>query len=262
MMSDKEIKDAINSGKLIIKPFLLNYLQPSSYDLRLGPIAYLGGKTESIDIEHTKQLSIQPGQFALVTTLEEIKMPPDMAAHIGMSSRLTRKGLLLLHGVQIDPGFEGKLVLGLYNASPRELGIQYTQRFCTIVFHRLGTPSEKPYKPSTEELEGVIPWEDIQYIQALAKPTRTLSELDGSVRKLEQKVNDLSNGIVQIHSESLPKLSKDLTDQILIVKKDIEKSISTLQSWVQWGGATFLAIFCLFAGVVIYFLFDLAKAIP
>ena len=34
---------------------------------------------------------------------------------IGMRSALARMGLILLHGMQIDPGFEGHLRFGLYN---------------------------------------------------------------------------------------------------------------------------------------------------
>ena len=104
MMSDKEIKAAIDSGQLVIDPFLLECLQPSSYDLSLGEVGYLSGETRTIDIEG-EGLELRPGQFALVTTCEKLTMPQDMSAYIGVSSEWIRKGLLLLHGLQVDAGF-------------------------------------------------------------------------------------------------------------------------------------------------------------
>jgi len=255
MMSDQEIKDAIESGQLVIEPFFADCLQPSSYDLSLGGFAYLSGKVEKIDVEH-KDLDLLPGQFALVITYEKLKMPADIAGYIGISSRWTRKGLLLLHGLQIDPGFEGRLVLGLFNASPRPLKITYKERFCTVSFHKLGLPSERPYESSSEQVRGVIPGEDVRYIQKLPR-TRTIAELDQSIDKLEKTIDGLSDRITSVQ--------EDLTSQISAMKDELKyhfnERISTLQTWVQWGGAILLGIFTLFAGAIIYFLFDLARAI-
>jgi deoxycytidine triphosphate deaminase len=53
-----------------------------------------------------------------VTTHENLHLPHDIAGHIGVKSYYTRKGIVILSGLQIDPGFEGVLVIGMYNASP------------------------------------------------------------------------------------------------------------------------------------------------
>jgi len=42
------------------------------------------------------------------------------AAHTGMRSYYVRKGIAILSGIQIDPGWDAPLVLGLANLS-REL---------------------------------------------------------------------------------------------------------------------------------------------
>jgi hypothetical protein len=45
-----------------------------------------------------------------------------------------------------QPGFEGVLVIDLYNASPRGLTIECFTPFCTLLeFHRLTRPAQSPF---------------------------------------------------------------------------------------------------------------------
>ena len=123
IMRDVEIISSVMKGEIIVDPFISEHVQAASYDLCLGEQAYVSGKERGINIREHSGLELKPGQFAVVITDERIRLPSDVSADIGISSYWTRKGLLLLHGPQIDPGFEGRLVFGLYNAStrPREV---------------------------------------------------------------------------------------------------------------------------------------------
>jgi len=62
-----------------------------------------------------------------------------------MRTYYTRKGLAVLSGLQIDPGWNGILVLGLANLSPRSVTLDYKDTLCTIEIHRLNRPAEKAY---------------------------------------------------------------------------------------------------------------------
>ncbi len=193
LMIDSEIKQAIRDGSIVMQNYAEEQVQPSSYDMRVGDRAILSGNEIEIDTKKEKGVIIRPGCFAIITTLENIKMPNDIAGHIGVKSYYTRKGLILLAGLQIDPGFSGVLVLGVYNASPRNLTMDYMTPFCTIEFHKLSGPVEKPYANSYEQRRGEIPRVDKDYLRTIE--TQSLSELSENMRTLTMNVSTLTRTV-------------------------------------------------------------------
>jgi dCTP deaminase len=190
LMTDREIKKAIQSNLIRMDNYSPDCLQPTSYDMRVGDRAFLSGNDIEIDVKAEKGIKIKPGQFALITTFENIKMPDTIAGHIGVKSYFTRKGLILLAGLQIDPGFEGVLVLGVYNASPRTLVLDYLAPFCTIEFHQLSGPVEKAYISSSEQREGGMPRIDKDYLRTIE--TESLSDISKNLKSLTENVNRLT----------------------------------------------------------------------
>lgn len=190
LMTDGEIKKAIEDKKLIMNNYSEDCLEPSSYDMRVGNKAVVSGKDKEIDVKKEQGVVIHPGEFAIITTFENVKMPPDIAGHIGVKSYYTRKGLILLAGLQIDPGFEGVLVLGVYNAAPRRLTLDHLSSFCTVEFHQLSGPVEKPYEGSIEQTKGEIPRVDKDYLRTIE--TQSLSEIAENLRTLTINVSNFA----------------------------------------------------------------------
>ena len=174
-------------------------LQPASYDIRLGDRALLSRGEQEIDFskEGVKQLKIGPGDFALVLSKEKFKMPLNMVGHIGGKSQLGRRGLTLQAGLQIDPGFDGYLVMGLYNASPKNLYLEHEQPFATVDFYKLSTPVEEGFVAQGDLQEalrvGRIPRIDKDYLRELE--TMSLSEIQSDLRKLTQNVTALTRDL-------------------------------------------------------------------
>ncbi|MBW2984500.1 dCTP deaminase [Candidatus Woesearchaeota archaeon] len=207
LLTDNEIKEAIKTKGIEIAPFDGEHcLQPASYDLRVGKRAIITKsmgleelkkkveKEESteIDVEKAGSMTVPAGGFALVTTLEKIKFSNLYAGHIGMRSFFTRKGLSILSGLQIDPGFEGTLVLGLCNLSPRQLTLDYEDRIATIEIHKLNKATAKPYigKYTEEQMEGKIPQQDKYYLRTIE--TMSMSDLTKSLLTLSGNIDKLS----------------------------------------------------------------------
>jgi dCTP deaminase len=130
------------------------------------------------------------GDFALVLTRESVKLPLNISCTIGMRSSLARRGLILLAGMQIDPGFEGHLRFGLFNASPRRASLDYDDELCTIEFHKLTGNVEHPAPRNQDLIEGKIPESDRMYLRDLE--TTSLSELSRSVQSMSQSVATLA----------------------------------------------------------------------
>lgn len=195
LLTDSQIRSAISEGKLSLEGFDENFLQPASYDLRLGQEAFTSSGRERINVQAKGSVLIEAGDFAVLTSFEKVRMPRDMAAHIGLRSHYARKGLMLLSGPQIDPGFEGILVLGVFNASPRDLLIPYKEGFCTVEFHQLSEEVKKPYQGPYQHQEG-IPAIDLEYLIQMkgisfAEMIKTLSALGADVKDLARSVNVL-----------------------------------------------------------------------
>ncbi len=186
LMTDTEIKAAIQSGELEIEYFDEVSLQAASYDGRVGSHALIGGADLETDVAKSRSVMIRPGEFILLTTREKFKLSDNLAANLGLRSYYGRKGLILLAGLQIDPGFEGHLVIGGYNAAPRKLVLDYEAPFVTIEFHRLSAAVETPYVSGEEQKRGEIPRIDKDYLRMLE--TVSLSDLQEELRTLTMNV--------------------------------------------------------------------------
>ena len=192
LMRDTEIKQALDSKELEITPFRDERLQGASYDLSVGGEAFVSNSDRKILLSgnSNKPICLKPGDFALVITDEYVKMPLNVAAAIGMRSTLARQGLMLLAGMQIDPGFEGHLRFGLYNASPRKIYLDYNDPLCTIELHRLSGNVERPQETNQDLKNGKIPESDRAFLRALE--TTSLSEIGENMRSLIQSVDTLT----------------------------------------------------------------------
>ncbi len=191
LMTDTEILNKIQSEDIVIKPFEQVNLQGASYDLSVGKESLVSNNDNKIFLSENQSLHLDAGDFALIMSYEYFKMPLDIACSIGMNSTLARKGLILLAGMQIDPGFEGHLRFGLYNASPRKLTLDYQDSLCTIEFHKLATSVTKTIARDNDLIAGKIPKGDREYLRSLE--ITSLSKIDKSMRTLIQSVNSLTN---------------------------------------------------------------------
>ena len=101
---------------------------------------------------------IDPGEFAvLVTRCQRVHCGPQIAAQLGLCSLYAWKGLILLSGPQVDPGFGGVLVVRVTNLAPRRVTLAYEAPFLTVQFFKLNHPVAKPYAGSRQGKPGWDP---------------------------------------------------------------------------------------------------------
>ncbi len=193
ILSDKQIQEARESRDLEIIDFKESCLQGASYDLRIGSEILKSGDEHVTDLKKTGSFTIPHGDFAILTTLERIKCSNSIAGRIGVKSYYTRKGLVFLSGLQIDPGFDGVLALGVYNAAPRKMTIEYGDPFCSVEFHRLSVPAEISYDTDSDLHAGHLPRADKEYLRNLE--TETLTDLSNAVRELTKDVGSMQENM-------------------------------------------------------------------
>ncbi len=167
ILSDKDLRARLESGQIVIDPLLDPevQIQPASIDLRLSSsfIVYrlphvpcidprdpktVENYTEQIEIADGDAFVLQPGEFALGSTVERVKVPSDLVARVEGRSSIGRLAVVV-HATAgfVDPGFEGRITLELGNLGRCAVKLYPGMRVSQIVFHQLLSPSERPYGP-------------------------------------------------------------------------------------------------------------------
>lgn len=187
MLTDREIREAIAGGDLSIDPLDSGSLQSASYDFRVGHEAFVSRTDQKIDVANKGLVIVDPGEFAVITTRERVHCGPKMAAQLGLVSQYARMGLILLSGPQIDPGFNGVLVVRVTNLAPRRITLAYEAPFLTAQFFKLNHPVDKPYAGSRQGQSG-LGASDIEELSHPDSPT-----LGGMVRSLSALAADVAD---------------------------------------------------------------------
>ena len=196
VIGDAALRTAIASGGIQIDP-APDSIKAASIDFRLGPEAFLGSGDEIIRLEAQRLLAIPPGEMAIVSVLERVEISASIAGHIGLRSTYARRGLALLAGPQIDPGFRGRLHVVLVNLSPVEITISHGEPLITIVFHDLGEDVERPYGSDTADEyhdQDVITGAEIDDIRqhrgyAMSEVIRDMASISRNVAELKAAVD-------------------------------------------------------------------------
>ena len=161
VFSDRTIKEALSTGRIVIEPLDFEMVQPSSVDLRcdsmfrvfenhkyplIDPKAPQEDLTVGVEATEDDPFILHPGEFVLGSTLEVIGLADDVVARLEGKSSLGRIGLLI-HSTAgfIDPGFHGQVTLELSNVATLPIAIYPGMKIGQISFYQLSTPADNPY---------------------------------------------------------------------------------------------------------------------
>jgi|SRR3989344_1485066 len=165
ILSDRDIKKALKSGRIKIKPApdLKVQLGSCSLDLHLGnnfrvfkqsshPFIDLKGPVDTdkimqeVIVSDDEPFIMQPGDFALATTEENLELADDLLGRIEGRSSLGRLGIIV-HGTAsiFDPGWNGKPTMELGNLGVMPVALYPGMRICAFTFEEVSSPVEVPY---------------------------------------------------------------------------------------------------------------------
>lgn len=85
------------------------------------------------DVRCAQSIALHPGDFTLVSTVEEFRMPNDVLGLVKDKSSWARKGLSVFNTV-IEPGWEGFLTMEIVNHGHEELIIVEGDPLAQIIF--------------------------------------------------------------------------------------------------------------------------------
>lgn len=198
ILTDRQIRAAQDRGDILIAPFEDNQVQAATYDLRVGGQGASTSTKKIVDIKHEGYLLLAPGDFAVVTVLEELRLGPQYVARFGLRSKYARKGLIATTGPQIDPGYHGRLIIGVTNLTPKAVALPYKDDLVSVEFHRLEEAATKPYSGPYQGKMDLGP-EEIEFITE--SEGMALSEVLNTLRSLSQNVGTLTVDVTALTKE-------------------------------------------------------------
>ncbi|RDI46703.1 dCTP deaminase [Nocardia mexicana] len=164
LLSDRDIRAELGTGRLALEPFDEKLVQPSSIDVRLDRMFRVFNNTRYTHIDPAQRQDeltslvepgdgepfvLHPGEFVLGSTLELCTLPDDLAGRLEGKSSLGRLGLLT-HSTAgfIDPGFSGHITLELSNVANLPITLWPGMKIGQLCLFRLSSPAENPYGSS------------------------------------------------------------------------------------------------------------------
>lgn len=161
LLSDSDIRSYVASGRVRLKPWDPEMVQPSSVDIHLDrffrlfdnhkypvvdPAADQPELTRLIEVPADGEFVLHPGEFVLGATYERVTLADDVAARLEGKSSLGRLGLLT-HSTAgfIDPGFSGHVTLELSNTATLPIKLYPGMKVGQLCFFQLSSPAERPY---------------------------------------------------------------------------------------------------------------------
>lgn len=166
VLSDRDIRKALESGRIGIDPppDLDKQLGSISVDFRLGNtfmvfehsrFSYIdprhpqsiGDAMRTIVIEDDGPFIMQPGDFALASTMETLELADDLLGRLEGRSSIARLGITVHSTAALfEPGWVGTATMELSNLGRMAVALYPGMRICAFSFEPVSSPVSTPYR--------------------------------------------------------------------------------------------------------------------
>ncbi len=155
------------------------------YELSLGDEIYISTKEMPARLRNREVVNLAPGEFAILTTAERVRIPKSMLGILSMKFGWTKYGLINVSGFHVDPGFCGKLHFAVYHAGSNVVSLRRLDPIFMLFLTKIDEPQE--YKGDHQGQDKV----PAETMIALKGPPVSLKHLDDKVGKLQATVTVL-----------------------------------------------------------------------
>lgn len=190
--------EKLAANKSVVAGFSMASVDANAYNLHMGNRYFRtaddagGHEQKKMPLSPGEAFIIPAGQFAFLLSQETVNVPPDAMAFISMRTGVKFKGLINVSGFHVDPGYSGKLIYAVYNASPSPVQICEGDPIFKIWFADIDRRSDQKYlfvgsaqnDISNDLIRGMS--REIFSLQSLAEKMRVL-ENSINIKLAEQK---------------------------------------------------------------------------
>jgi len=166
ILSDVDIRKALADGRIRItpEPDLDAQLGSVSVDFRLGTTFMvfehsrhsfidprspqsIGDAMRTIEVAPEEPFIMQPGDFALASTVESLELPDDLLGRLEGRSSIARLGITVHSTAAVfEPGWVGTATMELSNLGRMAVALYPGMRICAFSFEEVSSPVSVPYR--------------------------------------------------------------------------------------------------------------------
>ncbi|MDR0472384.1 MAG: hypothetical protein LBH43_01755 [Treponema sp.] len=252
VLSGKRLQDAVASDSLMSNGDVQN-CNGIKYDFRLDenilkskygvPINYYSVPVERQGID----LVVSPGEIVFVMSKETLNLPPNTYSVLSPLRKMSEFGIVTIGGLAIDPGYNGKLLFGLYNISSEDFKLLPNVKLVGAVFYELSddelptdyTPPKAIEGYSSTLIEKIEKYQPVgiktleESVTEIQKQLevfkKSLSKNNDAIEKLDDLVHKTSKNIDRI-SDDIKNLSDSLKAESEMRKKEFDVLSQSLKS--------------------------------
>lgn len=167
------------------------------YDLRLGSTVLkssIGLPKELSQMQDSEQW-IEPGEVVFVLTQEELHLPKNMIATLSPKRAITHRGIMVLGGFAIDPGYQGNLWFGLYNFASTRYPLRTGAKLIACLFYELSAEEAEKFECALMEPVTQFPDDLIDLVKNY-KPLE-LKGVQDELARMRTDFNDLKQSVTE-----------------------------------------------------------------
>jgi len=166
ILSDVDIRKELAAGRIVVDPLqdLDSQLGSVSIDFRLGTTFMvfehsrfsfidprspnsIGEAMRTIEVGPDEPFIMQPGDFALASTIERLELPDDLLGRLEGRSSIARLGITVHSTAAVfEPGWIGTATMELSNLGRMAVALYPGMRICAFSFEQVSSAVSVPYR--------------------------------------------------------------------------------------------------------------------
>jgi dCTP deaminase len=183
--------EKLTANQSVVTGFSTDNVDANAYNLHMGGSFFrtaddVGGQEQKkTSLSRGEAFIIPAGQFAFLLSQETVNVASDAMAFISMRTGIKFKGLINVSGFHVDPGYSGKLIYAVYNASPSPVQICEGDPIFKIWFADMDRTSDPKYLFVGRAQNDI----SNDLIRGMSKEIFSLQSLAEKMRSLENSIN-------------------------------------------------------------------------
>lgn len=263
MVTGSELRKAVESGDFI-KDGDPDAVEGVKYDFHLSSHVLKAKFKRPIDCRslteaEKRDLEVEPGEVVFVLTQERLSLPLNVVAQLSPKRKLSHAGILTLGGLCVDPGYEGRLLIGLCNFSSTPFPIIPGKKVIAATFFRLNEAEAVGLEKPGESLEDFP--DDLVQVMQRYKPV-AVAPLESALTALRNDVEGIRRDIrshedwytrfkdsLESHNVQIGDLSRDLRAEIE-ARRAGEDKLSSAVWWAKAVAVVLAGVFTVALGLL------------
>ncbi|HYX14111.1 MAG TPA: hypothetical protein VE944_07050 [Nostoc sp.] len=179
----------------------------ATYDLKVGD-EYRDhrdfGKTDLLD---NGKISLQAGSTVIIETAQEVKFPKSRFGHVVPKVSLLQHGLSNTSS-KIDPGYEGKLSITVFNLGKKTIELKKGQVFCTLYVIDV-KEGVIPYQKGSKKIAGNSRKDLLSRVRDFIETNQTYFTIILTIATIVLTIVQIVQPLGKQEIQTLPKESKE-----------------------------------------------------